>query len=275
MSLLDQVNNLVNNTSTLVDSVNVSKQVVERASQNVQTAITTHEVAENPHEQYVNEEQFAAMANSIIVTQNELLEVSQTLNTHEGAEDPHNQYVRKINNLNLAYLNEQNNVINSDGLVFSGGEVLIALSGVKSVLTNSLTETALFTAMIPDGIMGPNSGIEIQPVWTHTNSANTKTLRVRIGTTIAGQTAFERARTTSQYEAPLIRYVNRGVLNSQINAYSPSSTFALNNASGVESLRDYNFAQTGMRVFVTGQLTNLSEEIALQSVLIKILNPRR
>lgn len=223
------------------------------------------------------DQDIVAMANSLISAQNELLEIRNDLNSHESSEDPHEQYVQKVEGLEPVYLNQNNKLVNSSNNFIFGSEALLALSGVKVTLTGTTAETALYVVDIPDGIMGPNSAIEIQPVWTHTNSTNSKTLRVRISTVInggSGDMAYERARTTTQYEAPMIRYVNRGVLNSQINAYGPNSNFATANASGTESIRSFNFAANNVKVFVTGQLANIAEEISLQSIMVKIINPR-
>ena len=50
-------------------------------------------------------------------------------------------------------------------------------------LTGTAAETVLATCTIPGGLVGPHGSIEVSYLFTSTNSANTKTYRVKLGTT--------------------------------------------------------------------------------------------
>ncbi len=73
---------------------------------------------------------------------------------------------------------------------------------------SSTTEEVLDSFLIRAGTLGVNSVLQIEPLWTFTNSANNKILKVRIG----GLEIYSATRTTSVKEAPLIILANRNSL---------------------------------------------------------------
>lgn len=90
---------------------------------------------------------------------------------------------------------------------------LLAASAVKVDLTGTTAETTLASVAIPP--LGPNSILDVRTVWTYANSANTKTLRVRLSG--ASGTAFGSiAATTTASCFDATKIVNRGATNSQI-----------------------------------------------------------
>jgi hypothetical protein len=57
----------------------------------------------------------------------------------------------------------------------------LSASAAQRVLTGSTVETALMTVHIPKGTMGASGRLRITTLWSMTNSANAKTVRVRFG----------------------------------------------------------------------------------------------
>ena len=103
---------------------------------------------------------------------------------------------------------------------------VLALSAIgwNSSVVGSEEVMAFYT--IKGGTLGPNSMLQIDPLWTYTNSANNKNLQIKVG----GWTMFYADRTTSVKEAPFIAVVNRNSLSSQIrvidSGYVVASTTA-------------------------------------------------
>lgn len=152
--------------------------------------------------------------------------------------------------------------------------ITLASTGVITTVTGTTAETALYTVAIPDGIMGPNSAMRIEPVWSFTNSVNNKIIRIRIGATIAGSFVHERTRTAASLESPLIVLANRGVRNVQANSYTAVGNY-VNNSTGVVGALGVDFAAAGLNLYVTGQLANTSESISMEALMVSVLNPYR
>jgi hypothetical protein len=122
-----------------------------------------------------------------------------------------------------------------------------ALTGVDEVL-GSFTVRA--------GIIGVNSIIQIEPLWTYTNSANNKILKVKI----AGVAVYSATRTTSVKEAPLIVLANRNSLSSQIQPYDNTYITA---GSGSPATYTIDFANS-VTVDITGQRANSGDTLKLE-----------
>lgn len=60
---------------------------------------------------------------------------------------------------------------------------MFASSAVAASSTGVTTEVTMFSKTLKAGMVGPNDYIDIWTRWSHTNSAPTKTYRVKIGTT--------------------------------------------------------------------------------------------
>jgi hypothetical protein len=122
-----------------------------------------------------------------------------------------------------------------------------ALTGVDEVL-GSFTVRA--------GIIGVNSIIQIEPLWTFTSSANNKILKVSIG----GVTVYSATRTTSVKEAPLIVLANRNSLASQIQPYGSAYETA---GASMPPAYAINFASL-VTVDITGQRANSGDTLTLE-----------
>ncbi|SCX59966.1 hypothetical protein [Nitrosospira sp. Nsp1] len=133
--------------------------------------------------------------------------------------------------------------------MLSGSAVAVscASTGFDEVL-------ASFT--IAPGIVGVNSILQVEPLWTFTSSANNKILKVRLG----GATIYNAARTTSVNEAPLIVLANRNSLMSQIQPYDYGYGAA---GAGVPATYAIDFSQP-VDVEITGQLAISGDSLKLE-----------
>lgn len=80
------------------------------------------------------------------------------------------------------------------------GEATLAQSGASVSVTGTTTETVLATYTLPANLVAPWSTIEIFHNWSYTNSANSKTLRLKhaaVGGGITGDTYYSCASTTT------------------------------------------------------------------------------
>lgn len=162
----------------------------------------------------------------------------------------------------------------SNGATWASQPVTIGCSGVKVALTGTTTETVLGVIPIPDGVMGPNSMLEIAPQFNWTSSANGKIATVSIGQSAGtGTIVYRRTRTTTG-DNPLIRLVNRGVLNSQVDSCGSLGTFGANNANFLSEItRAVDFALPNLNIYITGTLADTGEFIDLNSYLVTVINP--
>jgi len=117
-----------------------------------------------------------------------------------------------------------NKPLNGSGTI----SILPGGSGInaQSVARNSVngagdaTFQALRTITIPGGTLGANDALRVTAAWSHTNSANVKTLRIRFnGTTFHGQQVTANA--SSRTQATI---ANRNATNSQLGFGGSGST---------------------------------------------------
>lgn len=131
----------------------------------------------------------------------------------------------------------------------------------------TLVETALATVTIPAGAMGLNGGLMIVSAWTFTNSANVKTLRVRLGG--IGGTAFLSTGPTTNVTFMDIRHIrNRGSMSSQIGSLSGSAPIGLTSNTFITGAIDMSVAQD---LVFTGQLALNSETLTLERYEVWLL----
>lgn len=136
----------------------------------------------------------------------------------------------------------------------------LAQSAVAVSHTGNTTETTLATIAVPANMMGPNGALRINAQFSHTNSANNKTSRIRLGATeFAGtvQTTVAGSRI-----AAIIQ--NRNVANSQVGGFYGSS----GGSAAVTAAIDTTVSQN---LTITGQLASAGETITLESYTVEIL----
>lgn len=147
------------------------------------------------------------------------------------------------------------------------GSVLLARSAVAASVTGTLSETALATVTIKAGVMGTNGQLRITTLWSHTNSANTKTERVRLGG--IGGTAFLEVNATTTDSGQLMTMIrNRNSASSQVGADRGSSGLGLLAGAIATASLDTAAAQD---IAITGQLVTAAESITLESYSVELL----
>lgn len=134
-------------------------------------------------------------------------------------------------------------------------EVLSASAVAVSCASTAVDETlASFT--IPAGTLGVNSVLRFEPLWSYTNSANNKTLRLKI----AGTTIYGVIRTTTEREGPLVILANRNSLSAQITPITGSYYAAATGAATT-----YTIDLSGnVTVEICGQRANSGDTLRLE-----------
>lgn len=159
-----------------------------------------------------------------------------------------------------------NKTLTAPGGVFY---VLAASAATGMSVTTGTTETVLATVTIPANAVGANGVIRITALWTYTNSANSKTVRVRLGG-LSG-TSFGSAVATTTADLQLMYMIRaRNSTSSQIgfaaNAGASFQTTVTSPATG-----SVNMAVAQDLVF-TGTTALSGETITLESYIVEILN---
>lgn len=140
-------------------------------------------------------------------------------------------------------------------LVLQPVEVLSSSAAAVSCAATGIDEIlASFT--IPAGILGPNSILQIEPLWTFASNANNKILKVKIG----GSTVYSATCTTSVKEAPLIVLANRNSLALQIQPYDSTYVTAGSGAPATYAI-DFSVPVT---VQIAGQRANAGDALTLE-----------
>jgi len=133
---------------------------------------------------------------------------------------------------------------------------VLASSAIAASCTSTGTDEVLASFTINAGILGVNSILQIEPLWTFTSSANNKICKVKI----AGATVYSATRTTSVKEAPLIVLANRNSLASQIQPYDNTYVTAGSGGPATYTI-DFSVAVT---VEITGQRANSGDSLKLE-----------
>ena len=146
------------------------------------------------------------------------------------------------------------------------GRQLLA-RGAGATHVNSLSELALVTVTIPAGLLGLLGGLDAETVWTHVNSVNTKTMRVRLGG--IGGTAFAAiAATTSATERITTKIRNTGAANAQVGAGSATANaadFTANAGAHVTGAVDTSAATS---LVISAQNSAATETITLNTYAV-------
>lgn len=137
-------------------------------------------------------------------------------------------------------------------------------SGVAVPLTGSTSETTLATIVIPGGSLGANGRIEIDTIWSYTNSANNKIMRVKFGATTYTQIT---ATTTASCRLSTLIW-NRSA-TSQVAYTSVASGFGPSTGTIVTGSSDTN---GDVSVTITGQLASGAETMTLEAYGVRITN---
>lgn len=129
-------------------------------------------------------------------------------------------------------------------------------SAVQQSLTGTTAETTLASFTIPADSLGPNGSADFLMLFGITNSANAKTLRLRInGVQVWGMTS-----TTIASLQIFFSLANRNALNAQVATANATTGFA--GTSGLEQTFAFD-TSADLSVTITGQLATAGEEIRL------------
>lgn len=134
------------------------------------------------------------------------------------------------------------------------------ISAIPSSCSLTATDEPLDSITINSGILGVNSTLQIEPVWSFTNSANIKTCKVSIG----GISVYNKGRTTSVKEAPLIVIANRNSLTSQIKPYDDNYVVAGTTAIETFSIDFSN----NITINIIGNRANSGDTLTLEYIRI-------
>jgi hypothetical protein len=142
-------------------------------------------------------------------------------------------------------------------------------SAVAASHTGDTNETALATIAIPGNTIGANGQLKVTAFWSYPNSANSKTLRARLGG-ISGSVAFLLAASTSTVLKSETIIANR---NSSASQYIMSES-----GRGTDSIVTLSVATpttidmtTAQNLVLSGQLASAGETITLEGYIIEYL----
>lgn len=141
----------------------------------------------------------------------------------------------------------------------------LARQTAKLSWTGDTAETILLTVNVPP--LGANSYMDLCSLWSYTNNANTKTLRIRLGG-IGGTVLMQLAATTTASLTDIGRKIlNRGATNSQVshvlNAFGSTSSGAAA-TSAIET-------NAGTTLVFTVQLGNAADTASLEYAVVNLV----
>ncbi len=143
---------------------------------------------------------------------------------------------------------------------------VLAAGAVAASHTGDTSETVLATIPVPAGALGPNGALRVTSHWSFTNSANAKTLRVRLGG--IGGASFLASTHTSAAGGVYQRTIqNRNSPSAQIS-YQHNNGNSFSTGSMNTTAVDTSAAQD---LVLTATLANAGETIALESWMVELL----
>ena len=145
---------------------------------------------------------------------------------------------------------------------------VIAQSAVAVPLTGTAVETALATVSIPAGSMGPNGRVIAVGYFSMTNSANTKTLRIRWNG-ISGSVMTSSGLTTSATWRTEGEVANRNATNSQVTG--PNNAASVYNQTPTAITTASVDTTAAVDVVFTGALSNTGETITLEYYRVEVV----
>lgn len=147
--------------------------------------------------------------------------------------------------------------------------IILGVSGVASSAGANTTENTLATVTIPGGLMGPNGILRVTTLWTMTNSANNKTIQVKLGGT--GGTAYcnlvlGTGIASARYQHQI---QNANSQASQVGFVAANVT-GFGTAAGANVTSSIDTSATTTLV-ITGTKASSGEVLTLQSYLVELL----
>ena len=146
---------------------------------------------------------------------------------------------------------------------------VLGASGVASAHTGDTAETQLASITLPGGAMGPNGILRVTTLWSYTNSANNKTLRVRLGG-LSG-TAFQANVVTASNIGVMQRTIqNRNSQASQIGFNAANAASYTTVGSGTSVATGSVDTSADQSIVITGQLASAGETVTLEACLVEL-----
>jgi hypothetical protein len=150
------------------------------------------------------------------------------------------------------------------------GFALIAKSGVTSAVTGTASETTLATITIPPNTLGANGQIKINAYWSATVSANTKTIRARLGGlagSIIMSEAYANLTAANIWSSSLL--FDQNATNAQTTASEFSRGDGLVTTVFLTTAVDMTQSQS---LVLTGQLVTTTENVTLLGYTVEVAN---
>jgi hypothetical protein len=161
----------------------------------------------------------------------------------------------------------------TDGALYvefaSGGGVVLAASAVAASAGAVTTEETLATITVPANAMGLHGTLRVTTVWTHTNGANNKTLRVRFSGA-AGTQYCNVVATTTATTVHQATISNRGAANSQVGGHTGVSAFSGSSGAVTTSAVDTTADTT---IVISGQKASSGDTLTLERYMVELLLP--
>lgn len=132
------------------------------------------------------------------------------------------------------------------------------------VLTGTTSVTTLATFTIPAGLIGTNGKVKFYPLWSNTNNANNKTLRVVLN---SWTTVYTAVSVNSVHNSGLLILRN---FNSETTQRMSSGMVAgLGSSTGSVAAPTID-TTAAVTVSVTGQLANSADTMTLEGLFVEI-----
>lgn len=160
------------------------------------------------------------------------------------------------------------NFVSINGVVAAGGIATLAQSAVAATVPADTTEDVLATITLPP--LGIHDRVEVETIWTLTNGANNKILRVRLGG-LSGTAFMNVTLTTSASLRMLTTIANRGATNAQVGFQEQSSgSFAASSVANKTGTVDTSVATS---LVITGQKAASGDTLTLEAYTVKVVRP--
>jgi hypothetical protein len=159
----------------------------------------------------------------------------------------------------------------TDGALYvefaSGGLVVLAQSGAAVSGAADTNENVLASITVPANALGANGSLRIWSLWTVTNSANNKVIRVRYSGASGTQYLAQTLTTVASFQHMAL-ITNRNATNSQVGGFSNSQPFATSSSAVVTSSVDTTADTT---IILSGTKASAGETITLERYLVELL----
>ena len=151
----------------------------------------------------------------------------------------------------------------------TGAVEILAQSAVSVATTATTSEEVLATITIPANALGANGCIEIWTSWDYTNSANTKTLRIRAGG-IAGTSLFSSSPTTTNTLMRPTHWMNVNATNSQKTSSSSGQGGSVGSSTGTLVTTAID-TTASVNIVITGQKASSGETLSLEFYQVNLM----